>query len=203
MRRRRLRKEAAHLEITAFINLIVVLVPFLLSTAVFSRLAVMDLALPAPSNAVEQLKGRDLKLEVVIRRDAFEVGDRVGGLIQRIERDADPARRATALASLAQLMVQIKQRFPDKAEVAVLAEPDTSYDQLVQVMDAVRATPSARTENGHIKIVMAELFPDIAIGDAPVRGAAAGAPVKTSGASGNAVPTTVTVTTTAAQGARR
>ena len=46
MRVRRLRKEAAHLEITAFINLIVVLVPFLLSTAVFTRLAVMDMQLP-------------------------------------------------------------------------------------------------------------------------------------------------------------
>ena len=33
MRPRRLRKEVPHLEITAFINLIVVLVPFLLSTA--------------------------------------------------------------------------------------------------------------------------------------------------------------------------
>ena len=37
MRVRRLRKTPAHLEITAFINLIVVLVPFLLSTAVFTR----------------------------------------------------------------------------------------------------------------------------------------------------------------------
>ena len=42
MKVRRLRKEPAHLEITAFINLIVVLVPFLLSTAVFTRLAVLD-----------------------------------------------------------------------------------------------------------------------------------------------------------------
>lgn len=43
MRKRRIRKEVAHLELTAFINLIVVLVPFLLSTAVFTRLAVLDL----------------------------------------------------------------------------------------------------------------------------------------------------------------
>ena len=229
MRRRRLKREAAHLEITAFINLIVVLVPFLLSTAVFTRLAVMDLALPAPSSGgpLDKIKAGELQLEVVIRKDAFEVGDRVGGLIQRIDKanpgvanatgaplaaaSAPTAPSATgtapashaALKTLNALMVQIKGRFPDKTEVSVLAEPETSYDQLVQVMDAVRATPSARTENGHIKIVMAELFPDIAIGDAPVRGAAAGAPVKTSGASGNAVPTTVTVTTTAAQGARR
>ena len=32
------RKAVAHLEVTAFINVIVVLVPFLLSTAVFSHL---------------------------------------------------------------------------------------------------------------------------------------------------------------------
>ena len=85
MRPRRLRKEVPHLEITAFINLIVVLVPFLLSTAVFTRLSVIDLSLPAKSTgAVEQLKVNDLKLEIVLRPDALEVGDRIGGLIQRI-----------------------------------------------------------------------------------------------------------------------
>ena len=44
MQARRLKKTPAHLEITAFINLIVVLVPFLLSIAVFTRLAVIDLS---------------------------------------------------------------------------------------------------------------------------------------------------------------
>jgi biopolymer transport protein ExbD len=164
MRTRRLRKEAAHLEITAFINLIVVLVPFLLSTAVFTRLAVMDLSLPAGSNAkLEQLSG-DLQLEVVIRRDALEVGDRIGGLIQRIERrgGSDPAHDTKALAAL---MVQLKQKFPAKAEATLLAEPETPYDDLVQVMDAVRASV---TTSG-AKVVRAELFPNISIGDAPVR----------------------------------
>ena len=210
MRKRRLKREAAHLEITAFINLIVVLVPFLLSTAVFTRLAVMDLALPAPSSGgpLDRIKAGELQLEVVIRKDAFEVGDRVGGLIQRIDKvnpgvanatgaPAAPQAAAPApgpattpvaggngngngngtlsLKTLNALMLQIKQKFPDKTEVSVLAEPDTSYDQLVQVMDAVRAAPTSRIENGSAKIVMSELFPDIAVGDAPVRGAAAGA----------------------------
>jgi biopolymer transport protein ExbD len=195
MRTRRLKRQAAHLEITAFINLIVVLVPFLLSTAVFTRLAVMDLALPAPSSGgpLDRIKAGELQLEVVIRKDAYEVGDRVGGLIQRIDKAAPAAPNATGAASAAgervaatpgsdraalktlnALMVQIKQKFPDKTEVSVLAEQDTSYDQLVQVMDAVRATATSRIDNGHAKVVMAELFPDIAVGDAPVRGAGAG-----------------------------
>ena len=161
MKVRRLRKEAAHLEITAFINLIVVLVPFLLSTAVFTRLSVIDLALPAQTNGqLEQLKAEDLKLEIVVRADALEVGDRIGGLIQRIPSTATgPDVRA-----LQTLMQQIKTKFPDKADATVLAEPNTPYDTLVRVMDVVRA--------GHLmqgdKLVKAELFPNISIGDAPL-----------------------------------
>lgn len=161
MRKRRLHKAPAHLEITAFINLIVVLVPFLLSTAVFSRLAVMDMTLPAPGSALDQLKANDLQLEVVIRKDAYEVGDRIGGLIQRIPR----ADEAKGLQDLSVLMVQVKAKFPEKMEASVLAEPETPYDQIVQVMDAMRSTV---TRDGN-RVVRADLFPNLAIGDAPVR----------------------------------
>ena len=162
MRVRRLRKHAAHLEITAFINLIVVLVPFLLSTAVFTRMAVIDLSLPAQSTgALEKLKGDDLKLEVVIRPDALEVGDRIGGLIQRL-----PATTAGPdVRALQALVQQLKTRFPDKTGATVLAEPNTPYDTLVQVMDAVRAGHAVQGAT----VVRTELFPNISIGDAPIR----------------------------------
>jgi len=160
MRVRRLRKEAAHLEITAFINLIVVLVPFLLSTAVFTRLSVIDLALPAQTNdKVEKLVANNLQLEIVVRREALEVGDRIDGLIQRIPATAT----GPDVRTLQTLVQQIKTKFPDKLEASVLAEPDTSYDTLVQVMDAVRAGHVAQGD----KVVKAELFPNISIGDAP------------------------------------
>jgi biopolymer transport protein ExbD len=158
---RRLRKEVAHLEVTAFINLIVVLVPFLLSTAVFTRLSVLDLTLPAQTSGVEQLKVEDLQLEIVIRPDALDVGDRIGGLIQHIPNTAS----GYDTKALSTLMQQIKAKFADKAAATVLAQPDTPYDALVQVMDSVRAS---QTVNGP-KIVVTELFPDISIGDAPIK----------------------------------
>jgi biopolymer transport protein ExbD len=160
MRVRRLRKEQAHLEITAFINLIVVLVPFLLSTAVFTRLSVLDVSLPAQNSGVEQLKVDDLKLEIVIRPESLEVGDRIGGLIARIP-NAGAAHDVKALSTL---MTQIKARFPDKTDATLLAEPNTPYDTLVQVMDATR---ESQTVQGN-KTTRAELFPAISIGDAPV-----------------------------------
>jgi biopolymer transport protein ExbD len=162
MRIRRLRKHAAQLEITAFINLIVVLVPFLLSTAVFTRLSVIDLALPAQNSAaLEQVKADNLQLEVVVRAEALEVGDRLGGLIERI-----PATAAGPdVRALSRLVQQLKTRFPDKTEATLLAEPNTSYDTLVQVMDALRAGHMAQGD----KLVRSELFPHISIGDAPIR----------------------------------
>jgi biopolymer transport protein ExbD len=160
MRVRRPRKTAAHLEITAFINLIVVLVPFLLSTAVFSHLAVIDLALPAQTSGVETVKPDNLQLEVVVRASAIEVGDRIGGLIKRIDDNA----AGHDLATLSALMQEIKARFPDKTEATVLAEANTSYDTLVQVMDAVRI--SRQMQGKHA--VDTELFPTISIGDAPL-----------------------------------
>ncbi len=165
MRVRRLHKRPVGLDVTAFINLIVVLVPFLLSTAVFSRLAVLNLTLPAQSNSFGNLKG-DLQLEVVIRPEKLVVQDRIGGNIADIPKTA----AGYDFKALSQLMEELKARFPDKTEASVLAEQDTSYDTLVQVMDAVREGHVAQGTN----VVRADLFPDISVGDAPIRTAGAG-----------------------------
>lgn len=158
---RRPRKHAVHLEVTAFINVIVVLVPFLLSTAVFSHLAVLDLALPPKNAGPEQIDSNQLlKLEVVMRADALEVGDRIGGLIQRIP----STPQGYDLDALSTLLQAIKAKHPDTRTASVLAQPDTAYDSLVQVMDAVRQAqpPGSRGKGPGV-----ELFPDISIGDAP------------------------------------
>jgi biopolymer transport protein ExbD len=151
MRVRRLHKTPAQLEVTAFINLIVVLVPFLLSTAVFTKLSVLELSLPAAAapGAAEVLKAEDLQLEIVLRRDALEVGDRIGGLIQRIP----VAASGPDVVALGTLLQTIKAKFPAETEASLLAEPDTPYEQIVAVMDVVRVSA----------------FPQIAVGDAPVR----------------------------------
>ena len=160
MARRARMKHHAQLEITAFLNLIVVLVPFLLSTAVFTRLAVLDLSLPAQSSGVEQLKTNNLQLEVVIRPDALEVGDRIGGLIERVPNVSN----APDTKRLGEILREVKKQFPDKAEATVLAEPNTSYETLVRVMDAMR---TLKTVDG-ARIVYADLFPQISVGDAPI-----------------------------------
>ena len=160
--RRRLKKGSEALEVSAFINLIVVLIPFLLSTAVFSNMSVVDLTLPAKSGNWEGLKANDLKLEVVVRHDAIEVGDKIGGLKARIPNTPTGPDLATLNAE----MFDVKNKFPDVTAASLLPEPNIPYDTVIHVMDAMRTGKSA---NGTTTVVDVDLFPAISIGDAPVR----------------------------------
>ena len=157
-RHRNRHKEEAELNITAFMNLMVILVPFLLITAVFSRITVLELDLPAASKVQQKEAKHKLKLEVTIRADALEVGDRGRGLIKRIPNKDG----AYDLASLSDLLKQVKARSPETTDATVLLEPDIAYDTLVQVMDTVRLFDAVQEG----RPVHAELFPSISIGDA-------------------------------------
>ena len=163
MNSRRLRARDKHpaveLNITAFMNLMVVLVPFLLMTAVFSQTTVLDLNLPPPGKAdSKQNKTPPWELRISIRKNALILSDNKGGVIKRIPKYK--GRHNYPL--LRQTLKQIKARMPDKSAVTILSEPDTRYDDLIQVMDTARAYPTLYEGEQ----VMAELFPDISIGDA-------------------------------------
>ena len=152
--------ETAELNITAFMNLMVILVPFLLITAVFSRLAVLELNLPGSSSEPAEPQEQVFQLEVTIRADKIEVGDRNQGLLG-VYKNGDAGYDYEALRAK---LVELKKRYPQKTDAAILLEQDIAYDTLVQVMDAVRI--SERIEDD--SIVRSDLFPDISIGDAPV-----------------------------------
>lgn len=159
--RRRLHSDPAELNITAFLNLMVILVPFLLITAVFSRMTILELNIPPDSLTQQQPEDqkKEFQLVVTIRTDRLEVGDSNGGMIRALDmRDGE-----YDYAGLSELLLQIKGRFPDKQNANILSEPRIPYDILVQVMDKVRVTETVQAGS----VVRAELFPDIAIGDAP------------------------------------
>lgn len=159
--RRAKHKEVQELEITAFMNLMVVLTPFLLITAVFSRLAVLDLNLPTSQSQATADEQPQFQLEITVRDDGIEVGDRNVGTLSRIEKIGQDY----PLDDLSAYLAKIKAQFPDKADATVLLEPDVPYQVLVAVMDRVRTAESRGADD---KLVKSELFPEISIGDAPV-----------------------------------
>ena len=159
-RRRHHTKEAAELNITAFMNLMVILVPFLLVTAVFSRMTVIELNLPSKDAQVQKEEKVKLELELVIRQKRFDVQDRRLGVIKRFER----SEAETDWNAFSELLVEIKSRFPDEQNITLLLEPNIEYQTLVQVMDRVRSADVVNIAS----LDTVELFPNIAIGDAEV-----------------------------------
>jgi biopolymer transport protein ExbD len=148
----------SELMLVSMIDIFTVLVTFLLMTAVFSRTVIVQLRLP-PANSQYQEPPPGLQLEVTVRKDSLQVGDRNSGPLATFA-NKDGAYDYDGLSQYLQL---VKSKFPDKTEATVLLEPDTPYDTLVQVMDRVRVLDV----NAGLSDVQYQLFPDISIGDAP------------------------------------
>ncbi len=162
---RRQNEDTAELNITAFMNLMVILVPFLLITAVFSRLAIIELNLPGSSNEPVDPQEQVFQLEIIVRIDKIEIGDRNQGLLGIYPLTDEGEYDYEALSNK---LSELKDRYPDKTDASILLESDIEYDTLVQVMDRVRVEEEIQEDS----VVRSELFPDISIGDAPVAGGA-------------------------------
>lgn len=158
---RRTHKQDADLDITTFMNLMVILVPFLLITAVFNQVNILELNLPPAKNeaAPPPEKLPELQLEVILRKDGMMLNSKPGVLIQTYP----AANGAYDLAALSQKLREVKAIYPDETAVTLLLAPDVPYDHLIQVMDTARMFEQQRGG----KTVQTELFPDIALGDAP------------------------------------
>ena len=158
----------------------VVLVPFLLITAVFSRITILELSLPAGSNSSDNKQ--QLSIEVVVRQKGLEIGNgrqvlaRFPLLKQEdVEDYSDDEGNVDVsklydIKLLSEYLVKIKGKYPDKTDAVVLMEPDIEYRVLIRVMDAVRSTfvkQQAAAEGEADVLQQVVLFPDISIGDAP------------------------------------
>lgn len=161
MRARKERHLEADLDMTTFINLMVVLLAFLLVTAVFTEVATLQVNLPSNGSGAgggAQDK-KPLILEVMVYKNRFIVADRQTGPLKVIPATASGQDYKALNAYLS----TIKEQYPGITEVTLLLEQNTEYDTLVHSMDSVRY--KAKMVNG--TWIKSALFPDIGIGDAP------------------------------------
>jgi biopolymer transport protein ExbD len=166
---RRYNDDTAELNITAFMNLMVILVPFLLITAVFSRLAILELNLPGSSSEPVEPQDQVFQLEIIVRSDKIEVGDRNQGLLGIYPISDD----GYDFDAVGEKLAQLKERYPDKTDASILLEQEIAYDTLVQIMDTVRLSVDIESDaDDEQTLVRSDLFPDISIGDAPSAGGA-------------------------------
>lgn len=159
-------KKVHHIEepnLIPFLNLLVILIPYMLLNAVFTQVAALQVTMPnnGPGSGAQE-PPKPLVLEVVIYKDRFMVADRQSGPLKDIPMNAKGQMDYAALNSYLQ---NIKGQYPQVTEASILLEDNTAYDKLIHTMDAVRVVVKPGAEPG--KEVHSDLFPDISIGDAP------------------------------------
>jgi len=161
--KRRTKGDAHEIDVTTFLNLMVVLVPFLLITAVFSRLTIVELNLPSsaggPSNNEDTFR-----VEVVVREAGIEITNGTQ-MIASIPKEDDEYDFQT----LSDFMIELKREYPDHDAASVLMEAQIPYDYLIQVMDTVRSVelPVREPVEGEPEFELYALFSEISVGDAP------------------------------------
>jgi biopolymer transport protein ExbD len=158
--------EEADVDVTAFINLVVVLVPVLLMGMVLSNITVLDLKLPdIPAASSEQVEPPE-QVELIIRQDHFDI-NYLGQHLKRIEKTADGQYDYQNLrVHLQEIKRQLNDRGVKKRDIFLLSEKNTEYQTLVTVMDTVRSYRTVVATS----VVNAELFPEVSLGDAPPPG---------------------------------
>jgi biopolymer transport protein ExbD len=161
--KRRTKQPAYEIDVTTFLNLMVVLVPFLLITAVFSRLTIVELNLPSSAGGSSSAE-EGFQPEVIVREEGIEItnGKVVIASIPNKEGEYD-------FETLSDYMVELKQTYPGQDAASVLMEARIPYDYLIQVMDIVRsvAVPIEDAAEGEEQFELVALFSEVSVGDAP------------------------------------
>lgn len=152
------------INIVPMLDVMIILIFFLIFTAVFSKMNILELNLPLADGPPVELP-TVLELEVIVRQGIIEVADRNTGLLQALPDTTE----GPDLTGLSNFLRRVKIRFPEKKDATVLLESDIPYDTMVQTMDTMKSFDAMLDDQP----VRGELFPQISVGDAPVARVAA------------------------------
>ena len=165
MRRLRRTHTEAELDITAFMNLMIVLVPVLLLGMVFSQITVIDVNLPALADAASNKDTDKMQVELVLDKQQMAVNFPQGIRVKTIEKTEEDEHDFAMLSLVLQeIKRQLREKAIERDNITILSAPDTDYQTIITAMDTVRSYKAVVATD----VVDAALFPNIAFGDAPV-----------------------------------
>jgi biopolymer transport protein ExbD len=161
--KRRTKGPAHEIDVTTFLNLMVVLVPFLLITAVFSRLTIVELNLPSAAGGASNSE-ESSRVEVIVREVGIEITNGSATIASIPKKDDE-----FDFQTLSDFMIALKQEYPAHDAASVLMEAHIPYDYLIQTMDVVRSVevPVEEPLEGEEEFELYALFSEISVGDAP------------------------------------
>jgi len=156
--RRKHREE--DIDVTPLLNVMVVLIAFLIFSAVFSRVTIQEITLPTQGEGGALLDKPVAVIDVIVRTNSMEIGDgkNIIATIPKLGGKYDTQK-------LSEHLLVLKERYKDKQDANILFEPDIEYEFMIQIMDAVKIA-EIRREGTQI-VDKISLFPEVSLGDAP------------------------------------
>lgn len=175
MRKPRKDYEEEPLNLVPIMNLVTILIPFLLLSAQFVTLAVIDSTLPAITEEVSTSEPppedeAPLGLSILITGEGFTL---TGKNIERVlpKDDAENGQTVACLETgcptpesydyqkLTEKLVKLRDGWPDEENVILVPDGKTPYEVVVLTMDAAREDPNDRDDQQKAR----ELYPYVVI----------------------------------------
>lgn len=171
------------LNITPIMNLFVILIPFLLLSAVFIQVAVVPNSIPniQAASSPKLKEKKTLELQLIMNNAGYTIIGRGGvldlGSGKKFKGSTIPKVNGEFDAlTLNKVLYKIRQAHPSKAKdepLIVYPKANVKYQEIIQTMDAARelwdeggqlAYKDGQDEEGNTIKVTTELFPNVVIG---------------------------------------
>lgn len=137
--KRRLRGHAddTDVNLTAVMNIFLILIPFLLLTATFVRISVLELSLPSLDRASQQQvvqKSESTILNILQIKETGLQLNSYGLKFETITKDNDDYN----WQELNQQLERVKTKYPDSEDIIISPEASIRYETIISIMDRCR-----------------------------------------------------------------
>lgn len=160
-------EEEAELDVTSFMNLMIVLVPVLLLSMTFTQITVLDVKLPELTGGPFNSDSSQSQLDVLVNEKGFKVFYPSNVMLQEIPVKTETLEDGTEVQSynylqLSRVMQEIKKQLPDKRDVVIRLSRNVDYQNLITTMQNVKSYQTIIAAS----VIEVELFPEVSLGDA-------------------------------------
>jgi biopolymer transport protein ExbD len=143
-KRRKAQEEMGELDLTPYMNFVMILIPVIMQASEYIKLAMLKIDLPpsAPSSSaggvVEEAPQQTLDLAVSITSGGFTITSSKARLpiipLKGNEYDYDELHK-----KLWEIKQQVQGQYPDEENIIIAAAQDIRYEVIVKTMDASRS----------------------------------------------------------------
>ncbi len=154
--------EPADIDVTSFMNLMIVLVPVLLLSMAFTQTAVLEIKLPELTGGAALSSDPQAKLEIEISSTGYQIYFPENTLIQSIPMVEGEEGMEYDQQALSNFLQYLKRETPEKRDVLLRAERDITYQSIIKTMDTMKSYRTVVAAS----VVEIELFPEISLDDA-------------------------------------